>query len=346
MTSRVTVSNHETSRTSFIDTNNLSNLSITDHSAHPTNTINTDCGSPTPGTSMSGHHEILPQQPRRLTQRELMAENIPSNHKDTPDPDFLEFKESIDNVRLFEESHFWQDPSLLCYNAASDLYPGTIDSDLWPSEQHLMSHAKKLHLTSKLERLTLSKVHSVDIPPTERDISVARNTQLPHPPPSIAQRPITSYMTNNPVDNNTNNLRGHIIEPLTVKFSIDPNTNTHARSASYPQQPARDTEPMYVETPENNAILGPANGNPRPHDYNPLLNATFGETPPTPPGQNNVRQVYFAEILPDALDLWKNFRNASQLVGFVLVTYAISPVLDYKLDYKLTDSEFSSYRKD
>ena len=118
---------------------------------------------------------------------------------------------------------------------------------------------------------------------------------------------MTNYLNPQPtrLETSTKSPISHV--PLNVRFTVDELTDTHTQSASFPQGRGQDPTFESNESPIPSVQLA----GPSP----PITNPTFMRDP-TPDQQNpnmgNMRQVYYAEILPDAYYLWKNFRNSSQ----------------------------------
>ena len=280
---------------------------------------------------------IPPPKPQRTTnpsrtRRERMANSSPPPA--LYDPDLSKFETALRNIRSFEEALFWDDDSQTNYSPDPSLYPDTSGSKLWLDETQTLDHAKRSYLNQKMNRLTTSDIHTVTINPidTAAKQNSIRSYLVNNPPLPIStteklidipprnndhnEHLTVHHNVTNPTQslNNTENPPKRP-PPLTVTFTVDENTDTHARATFVPQVPM-DQTPSFIANDQPVGTLGSQVHEPRPM-HNPTYNAT-----PTPaatilPEQQpgNLKQSYYAEILPDALEVWKSYRNASQREG-------------------------------
>ena len=285
---------------------------------------------------------------QKRTRRERMAAASPPP-PGLYDPDMTKFETALKNIRSFEEALFWDDESQVNYSPDPSLYPDTSGSKLWLSDSQSTDHAKRAYINKKLDRLETSKTHTLDINPNASDNinSITHNN-----PTQGRQNTIKSYLVNqptqsdyvqiptnqnilivNPIDprqsfNTSNrNITSHPqlrqnktptdIPPLAVTFTVNEETNNHIRSTFIPQI-TRETMPSFISNdPDATNTVGATNTQTHsdtitlPHS--PAINTGQPRTPDIQVG--NAKQSYYAEILPDALEVWKSFRNASQRVG-------------------------------
>ena len=95
--------------------------------------------------------QLSPKPQRTRTRRERMAESTPPPPTSAVlDPELRELKHSIHQMKLFEESLFWEDPYSLDYLPDSSLYPGATETNVWPNDQQSTAHAKKILIAQKL----------------------------------------------------------------------------------------------------------------------------------------------------------------------------------------------------
>ena len=114
-----------------------------------------------------------------------------------------------------------------------------------------------------------------------------------------------------------NKLTSKTAPPLTVKFTVNEETDVHTRSSFIPQVQTAD-HAIFVsnDPPEGNRITTQAHPFTSANQNQPHLvtnNLAHNLTPDIQHG--NLKQGYFAEILPDALEVWKSYRNANQREG-------------------------------
>ena len=306
---RLPLTTTETTKTNTMTARVMDNSPETSKQLRDTNLVSN------PDTSTEQMQNSLPQRDIR-SRRERMAASSPP----PPDPDFNKLKESLENIRQFEESLFWDDPNKTQYIPDSYLYPETSNDSLWLTQAQSNDHAKRMLIKAKLSRLSVNRTHTVSIPPRTHIDPQPKNI---HPNLGQDQKSIISYFdrSSSPQMSNNNTLDKNLItsqkstyEPIRINFSIDERTDTHERSAFVPQ--ATRTEPALTFMSSDHT-----DQRPRPldmpnttfsHSVTPVAQPTFynmlDDQSTQPPG----RQVFYAEILPDAFDLWKNFRNASQ----------------------------------
>ena len=324
----------------------------TNRPGSPTNmtTTNRFASSPQDFPSMSTHSTPAPKPQRTArpirTRRERMAAASPPPA--LYDPDLTKYETALKNIRSFEEALFWANDTQSNYSPDPNLYPDTSASKLWLSDSQSTDHAKRSYLSKKLDQLTVSHTHTVNIDPTQINDHVQTN------PAQAKQHSIRSYMVNkslakehvpqqstnlNPqpsISNDEHNVPPGTdkilspkctpntsnppmgVSPLTVTFSVNEETDNHTRSAFIPQV-VRETTPSFIATDPTEGT--PTQNNAAPVNIyetlnHPLPTTTILGQSTQPENQANAqKQSYFAEILPDALEVWKSYRNASQREG-------------------------------
>ena len=266
---------------------------------------------------------------RTRTRRERMVDSSPPPA--LYDPDFDKFETALKNIRSFEEALFWDDENQVNYSPDPSLYPNLSGSKLWLSESQSTHHAKRSYQNKKLDKLTMTRTQTVDINPEHKNTPITNDTNTgnqhsirsylvtkPAPINTLPQKPTEPINHNDPPTSNptsTNN-PPNVVPPLAVTFTVNEETDSHVRSTFIPQV-AHDAIPSFVANDPDGMVNHPNPGPLNATGYNPA------HRPILIPGPIrtldnltlNQRQSYFAEILPDALEVWKSFRNASQREG-------------------------------